>query len=408
MKQDKEHYLNLFLIIAAPIVIVAGTLFVVIPVNSSFAVPLGYLLICLGVFLFFMWLIRMLAFRSINKEKRQAEQKREMERKKRMTDALNWFESDTDTIELDTVKLIKAGMEFYADGRYVCEKDFKGITGHHFAFEIMSTSLKYKPKDCDDICDIGSSGILISIGYLDGEALEKYANDNGIILQDTPEKSIGQTITLSQDNGYNFNIWTVEGDDIDFGFMKILKYENDTLTLHFLLDVSLGLCDTVEGIVRLKKEASEDAKDISILINRIKWKRYNTIEVSAEEVESIKQVNPFLPESYIEFLSKIGFADMNWIDIGWNRKTPTNLDDEELNSLKEIYENCSNLNLEDFYFIAIDANGRYYAFSKNADAGKVYTILDSTPPFGSFEEFLAEILNAWYTQVLRTHITCIK
>lgn len=264
MKQDKEHYLNLFLIIAVPIVIVAGTLFVVIPVNSSLAVPLGYLLICLGVFLFFMWLIRMLAFRSIYKEKRQAEQKREMERKKRMTDALNWFENDTDTIELDTVKLIKAGMEFYADGRYVCEKDFKGITGHHLAFEIMSTSLKYKPKDCDDICDIESSGILISIGYLDGEALEKYANDNGIILQDTPEKSIGQTITLSQDNGYNFNIWTVEGDDIDFGFMKILKYENDTLTLHFLLDVSLGLCDTVEGIVRLKKEASEDAKDINL------------------------------------------------------------------------------------------------------------------------------------------------
>lgn len=396
MKKDKEHYLNLFLIIAAPIAIIAGVLFVVIPINSSLAAPLGYLLICLGVFFFGLWVIRVLAFRSINKEKRQEEQKREMERKKRMTDALNRFENSTDTIELDTVKLIKTGMEFYAEGRYVCEKDFKGIHGHHFAFEITSTDLKYKPENYNDTCDYASCGVLISVGYFDGEALEKYTNDNGVILQDLPENLIGQTITLSKDKGYKFDIWTVDGDDIDFGFVKILKCENDVLTVHFLLDMSFGLCDwdMVEGIVRLEKEVSEDARDIQSLINRIKWKRYNTIEVSAEEVESIKQANPFLPESYITFLREVGFADMNWIDVGWNRKTPTNLDDGELSEKKEVYEDCSNLNLEDYYFIAIDCDGRHYAFSRNSDDGKVYRV--SVDPYceGSFEEFLAEILNA--------------
>ena len=390
MKKDKEHCLNLFLIIAASIAIVAGAIVVVIPINKRLAVPLGYLLICLGVFLFLMWVIRVLAFRSINKEKRQAEQKR----KKQISDALNRFENSADAVELDTVKLMETGMEFYADGRYVCEKDFKGISGHHFAFEITSTDLKYKPRDYDDVCNLGDSGILISVGYHDGEPLEKYANDNGVILQDTPEKSIGRTITLIQDKGYNFNIWTVEGDEIDYGFIKILECENDILTVRFLLHVPFGLCDTVEGIVRLKKEPGEDAWDMQSLINRIKWKRYNTIEVSVEEIESIKQANPFLPESYIEFLSEIGFADMNGIDVGWNRKTPTNLDDEDLNSLKEIFENRSNLNAEDFYFIAIDNDGRYYAFSKNADDGKVYGISDTPYCEGSFEEFLAGILNA--------------
>lgn len=394
MKKDKEYRLNLFLIIAAPIAIVAGVLFVVISINSSLAVPLGYLLICLGVFFFLLWTIRVLAFRSINKEKRQEEQKREIERKKQINDALIKFENATDTIELDTVKLVDTGMEFYADGRYVCEKDFKGISGRHFAFEIMSTDLKYKPQGYDDICNLGGCGILISVGYHDGKALEKYANDNGVILQDTPENSIGLTIALSQDKGYNFNIWTVEGDDIDFGFVKILKCENGVLTVRFLLNVPFGICDTVEGVVRLKKEASKDAQDIQSLITRVKWERYNTIEVSAEEVESIKQSNPFLPESYIEFLRKIGFADMNWIDVGWNRKTPTNLDNEDLNSLKEIYENCSNLNLEDFYFIAIDNDGKYYAFSRNSNDGKVYRISYNPYCEGIFEEFLAEILNA--------------
>lgn len=390
MKKDKEHNLNLFLIIAAPIAIVAGVLFVVIPVHSRLAASLGYLLIHLGVLLFFLWLIRILAWRSINKEKRKEEQEREKKRKQKIADARNRFENATDTIELNTVKLIKTGMEFYAEGRYVCEKNFKGISGYHLAFEIRDTRLKYKPKDCDDVCDIGSSGFLISVGYFEGDALEEFTNDNGVILQDTPENLIGQTITLNNDKGYKFDIWTVEGDDIDFGFVKILKCENDVLTVHFLMDVSFGLCDTVEGIVRLEK----DARDFQSLIKRIKGKRYNTIVVSVEEVESIKQANPFLPESYITFLREVGFADMNWIDVGWNRKTPTNLSDEELDDLKEVFEKDDKLNLEDLYFIAIDNDDRNYFFSKKLNDGKVYTFSLNTPPFESFEEFLAEILNA--------------
>lgn len=396
MKKDKEHYLNLFLIIAAPIAIVAGVLFVVIPINSRLAAPLGYLLICLGVLFFLLWLIRILAWRSINKEKRKEEQEREKKRKQKIADARNRFENATDTVELNTVKLIKTGVEFYAGGRYVCEKNFKGISGYHLAFEIRDTRLKYKPKDCDDVCDIGSSGFLISVGYFEGEALEEFTNDNGVILQDTPENLIGQTITLNKDEGYQFDIWTVEGDDIDFGFMKILKCENDFLTVRFLLDVSFGLCDTVEGIVRLEKEVSEDARNIQSLIKRIKGRRYNTIDVSAEEVESIKQANPFLPESYITFLREVGFADMNWIDVGWNKKTPTNLNDDETKFMQEVLAPHKDYNLNDYYFIAINNAGSYYALSRNPDDKKVYWFSDDPPRIftdESFEEFLAEILN---------------
>ena len=84
--------------------------------------------------------------------------------------------------ETNTIKLVENGLEFFAEGQYVCEKDFKNIPGYHFAFEINSTNLKKKSKDFNDVCDLKGCGILVAVGYHDGEALEEYANDNGVIL----------------------------------------------------------------------------------------------------------------------------------------------------------------------------------------------------------------------------------
>lgn len=396
MKKDKEQRTNLLLIIFAPISTVAGIPFLVIPIENvqrSMRIMFGGLLVLLGLFLFSLWLIRILAMRSIEKDKLKEQKKLDEARTKRLNDLINKFENAVDLPKPNTIKLFDAGMIFDVEGRYVCEKDFKGKLGHHLAFEVTSTGLKYKPEDYDDACDLESHGILISVGYHDGEALEEYANDNGVILEDLPKNLIGRTVTLKLLDGYKFDIWTAEDDDIDCGVMKILECENDVLTVHFMLSV-FGLCDTVEGVVRLKKEPSKDARDIQSLITRTKWRRYNTLDVSAETIAEIQQANAFLPESYIEFLREIGFADMNWIDVGFYNKTPTNLCGDS--ATVKFFLEYKEYNVSDYYFIAIDNNNGLYAFSRNPDDKKVYAFSCDIPHvtiYDSFEEFLATILD---------------
>ena len=119
--------------------------------------------------------------------------------------------------------------------------------------------------------------------------------------------------------------------------------------------------------------------------------------LSAEEIETIKQENPFLPESYVTFLTEIGLADLDWVDVGLNDKTPTNLDDDEVTYLKEILASYKDYNLDDFYFIGVDCDATYYAFSKKDDDKKVYIFSNDASDIGTyenFEEFLAGILNA--------------
>lgn len=315
---------------------------------------------------------------------------------KAFDEALKAIQNKTDYPETNTIRLINEGMEFFAEGRYVCEKDFKNVPGYHFAFEINSTDLKYKHEDYNDVCDLEGVGVLVAVGYHDSEALEKYANDNGIILKDTVENSVGQTITLKYDNGYSFYVRTAEFDDADFGFVKILKCENDVVTVYFLLNVPFGLNGMVEGTIELKKETDEEARDINTLISKIKRKWYNTIDVSDEEIEAIKKANPFLPESYITFIREVGFADLNWIDVGRNAKTPTNLYDDETEYIKDILADNKELNLDDFYFFAITNDSDYYAFSRKPDDKKVYNLSDGAAGITteeSFEEFLYSILN---------------
>ncbi|MDE7107671.1 MAG: SMI1/KNR4 family protein [Clostridiales bacterium] len=319
-----------------------------------------------------------------------------MAREKLIDDARQAFESNTDRPETNTIKLTSAGIEFFVDGLYVCEKDFKNVDGNHLAFDILSTRLKYMPDDYDDVCDLESIGVLAEIGYLDGEPLEKYANDNGVILQDTLENSIGNTITLHPDEGYNAIVSTAESDSIDYGFVKILGLANNVLTVYFSLTVSCGLCDTVEGVVELKKDTLELKHDIDSLLDKVKRKRFNTIEVDKEEVRSIKQANPFLPDSYITFLKEVGFVDFNWIDVGWNNKTPTNLDDYTIDGAKDIFANYKDLDVNNYYFIGIDNDDRHYAFSRKADDRKVYVFSDNEPKnlsYETFEEFVREILS---------------
>lgn len=412
-KKKKELYLNLLAFVISPIIIVAGALIITFA-KSNRTVAAGALVILFGAAVILFRGYYMLVRYFVNKDKTKEENKARFEKENLIDEARQAFRFKTDYPQTNTVKLVKAGIEFFAEGVYVCEKDFKNIPGNHLAFEIKSTvlkissedyddvcgvkdeSLKTMPEDYDDVCDIESTGIIVSVGYHDGEALEKYANDNGVILQDTLENSIDKTITLTPNKGYAANVWTAEEDDIDYGFVKILSVENDVLKVFFSLTVPYGLCDTVEGVVELKKDTLEQTHDINSLIDRIKRKRYNTIEVGADEVQAIKQANPFLPESYIAFLTEVGFADCDWIDIGWNAKTPTNLDDYQTDYVKEVFAKYKNEDENDYYFIGIDNSDCYYAFSRKADDKKVYAFsnsLSSIITHETFEEFLKEILS---------------
>lgn len=394
MKKDKDFYLSLLIFIGAPIAIVVGALMTQLS-NSNRVIALGGLLICLALFFICIWLIRIIGLHSVEKEKKKEREKALAERQNIIDEARQAFKHKTNYPKTNTLKLVNEGIVFSAEGRYVCEKDFKKIPGYHLAFEISTTELKRMPKDYDDVCDFEGTGVIVSVGYHDGEALEKYANDNGVILKDTLENSVDNIITLISDGGYAVSVCTAEGDDIDYGFVKILKYENDILTVHFSLHVPYGLCDTVEGVVELKKDAGGQAHDINYLIGRIKRKPYNTMDVSDEVLQSIKQANPFLPESYIAFLSEVGFADLDWIDIGWNAKTPTNLDDNQIGYINDILKDYNGEKVDDYYFIGIDNSDSYYAFSRNTDDKKVYIFSNDASnidTYETFEELLSEIL----------------
>ena len=396
MKKDKNFYLNLSVFISMPILCVAGGLIAKLSKNNR-VVALGGLLICLALFVLSLWLVRVTAARSAKREVTQKDISNNYEAFKLYNGAFKAFQNNTDYPQTNTVKIVNEVLEFFAEGRYVCEKDFKGVKGNHLAFEIKSTSLKSKPDGYDDICDLEGNGVLISVGYNDSQALEEYVNDNGVILKDTIENSIGKTIKLKQDEGYNLCVSTAECDDVDFGFLKILKYENDVLTVNFLLNVPFGLNDKVEGVVELNKDATEESDDIQSLINKIKSKKYNTIEVSDEDLNTIKQANESLPESYIEFLKEVGFADLNWIDVGRNCNASTNLSSDEESYVKDLMKDNEEFNLDEFYFFGVDNGGSYYAFSRKND-GKVYSFSeDDSQPFTyeTFEKFLSEILSLY-------------
>ena len=394
MKNKKNFYLNLLTFIGSPVFIVAGILMIVLCDNSRLK-ALGGVAICLAAVALFIGFIRVL-FAPKDKENTRDFFTVNKERENAFNDALKAFQSKTDYPEVNTVKLVGSGLEFFAEGRYVCVKNFKNINGYHFAFEINSTKLKLMPEGYDDVCDLESNGVIVMAGYHDGIALEKYATDHGIILQDTVENSIGKTIILKQHRGYKFCVSTAEDGEANLGFVKILKCENDVLTVYFSISVPFGLNDTVEGTVELKKEADGQACDINSLIHIIKVRRYNLIGISSEEVQAIKQANPFLPESYITFLREVGFADLKWIDIGRNIKTPTNLYDTEITYMNEILADYKDYNLDDYYFIGADSDASYYALSRKADDKKVYIFSNDATgiaTYESFEKFLNEILN---------------
>lgn len=400
-KNKKDFYLNLFTFVGLPIIFIAGALLMGFYEYTTLG-TLGAFLFFIGMFVFMFRLLIIVA-EHFGKKKKRKENKARSDREKLIDDARQAFEAK-DRPETNTIRVTEAGVEFFAEGKYACEKDLKNVAGNHFAFEIRSVDLKTMPENHDAVEYLERTGILVEVGYINGDAMAEYANDNGVILQDTLENSIGSTIPLQPDGDYNAYIWTAEGDDIDYGFVKILGLENDVLTVYFSLTAPYAICDaadgatcrTVEGVVELKKDTVRQTNRNQSLIDKIKKKRLKTTPLGNDEAQSIKQANPFLPDSYITFLKEIGFIDFNWIDVERNSKTATDLNDEQTESVDVIISDRKSLNSDDYYFIGVDNAGRHYAFSKNADDKKVYVFSDDASEittYETFEKFVSEILS---------------
>ena len=155
--------------------------------------------------------------------------------------------------KLGVAKFVKSGMEFDIDGTFYYKKDYNDIEGYHFAFFIKSTKLNYIPENNDDFYLFNE--FFAEIGYHDEFPLEE-ENECGVIVQDL--KNINNTtIDLDYNDGYVFILYTVDFDTIDYGQLKIIEFNNDTITISFKLAVKEGLDDIAIGTVKLKLDTQE-------------------------------------------------------------------------------------------------------------------------------------------------------
>ena len=159
--------------------------------------------------------------------------------------------------EVGVAKFLKSGMEFDINGTFYYKKDYNDIEGYHFAFFIKSTKFNYVPEENESLHIFDS--FFAEIGYHDEYPLEE-ENECGVIVEDL--KTIKNTIIdLDYDDGYVFTIYTADFDMIDYGQLKILDFNNDTMTISFKLAVKSGLDDIVTGTVKLKLDTQEGLSD---------------------------------------------------------------------------------------------------------------------------------------------------
>ncbi len=157
--------------------------------------------------------------------------------------------------ETGYVSFLNSKLKFSAEGKFGYIKDFKGKHGYHLAFSIDGTKLVGKPKDYED--EIGFEDVLfnIEIGYFEGVLLSDFENDNGIIVKDINNLE-GKKIKIKQDAGYMATIREAEFDDIDYGEITFLKWNDEEKIIQFKLLVSVGLNDIVFGTVNLQNDTN--------------------------------------------------------------------------------------------------------------------------------------------------------
>ncbi len=163
---------------------------------------------------------------------------------------------EEDYSEVGKVKFVVEGLKFDAEGKFACVENFNGKEGQHFAFNIKGTNLCEKPEGYEDVVRYEECLFGINLGYFEDIALSIPENENGIVVKDVSALE-GQTIEIDTASGYVSTIDTVETDDITYGEIKFVKWNNRTKIISFKFIVDSGLCDIVAGTVKLSKEKVE-------------------------------------------------------------------------------------------------------------------------------------------------------
>ena len=147
---------------------------------------------------------------------------------------------------------VKEGLKFSVCGKFAVEKDYNGKAGYHLAFRIESNGLTFAPEGYEDVCDYGSTGFQIEVGYFDDCPFGD-ENESGVIVEDLSALA-GTTLKLHENGGYTLACNTAESDGISCGQIQILKWEEDRCIVSFKFAVPCGLNDVVAGTAELVKD----------------------------------------------------------------------------------------------------------------------------------------------------------
>lgn len=167
---------------------------------------------------------------------------------------------DDNLCEVGFVKFLKEGVEFSAEGKYGCVENFNGQKGFHFGFRIEGTKLVSKPESYEDVMDLEDMLFNIEIGYFEEVLLSDPENDNGVVLNDISNLE-GQKIEISKDNGYIAIVNTTDIDEIDYGEIEFVEWNDKSKIIRFKLIVRSGLNDIVVGTVSLTEDEGFDDED---------------------------------------------------------------------------------------------------------------------------------------------------
>ena len=155
--------------------------------------------------------------------------------------------------DVGEVRFVNSGLKFSAKGKYACVKDFNGIPGYHFAFQITGEELVEKPDGYDDTLHYDECLFKIELAYFDGVKLSEPENDRGIVLDDIANLQ-GKTIKFSQSDEYIAQVVTVESDDVDCGEITFEEWSDTARVIRFKLLASCGIAEVIVGKVDLSED----------------------------------------------------------------------------------------------------------------------------------------------------------
>ena len=145
---------------------------------------------------------------------------------------------------------------YATSGKYKLIKDYNGITGYHLALEIRGNVFLTLHIDNKQVSGATPSWLFrLNIGYHDDVALSTNENDNGIIL-DTDDLQ-GKTIPFKADDGYMCDVELDECDDIDYGTIEVIKWNEVDHIIAFKCVVESGVNAVFYGTVNLLPDTQD-------------------------------------------------------------------------------------------------------------------------------------------------------